>query len=98
MLLNLCLDSGSKVSYITRRYRERYALTPLEISELLADHTPLDTEQVQTMSQKLFGKSVSVALLPHDGFAQCDLILGSGFAGLYSTIQFKDGTVNLWHK
>ncbi|MDP2561290.1 hypothetical protein [Psychrobium sp. 1_MG-2023] len=94
--LNLCLDSGSRDSYITRRYRERYGITPQDLSRLLSKGENDQHQGQYKMPLMVSDKPIEVALLPHDGFMQCDLILGSDFAGLYSAIQFKDKSIRLW--
>ncbi len=93
--LNLCLDTGSPLSYITRRYRERYQLTPRYLASRLEPE-----EEVSAFPRRvllpILGAQRKVRVLPHDGFMQCDIIVGSDLLDLYSAIELGDNTLTLW--
>ena len=76
--LNICLDTGSPLSYITRRYRERYQLTPTYLAARLEPETELG-ELPRRVVLPILGAQRKVRVLPHAGFMQCDLIMGSDF-------------------
>ncbi|MCC5853938.1 MAG: hypothetical protein JJU30_13955, partial [Alkalimonas sp.] len=95
--LNLCLDTGSPLSYITRRYRERYQLTPAYLASQLEPETEAG-ELPRRVVLPILGAQRQVRVLPHDGFMQCDIIVGSDLLELYSAIELGDNTLTLWYE
>ncbi|MDN3651263.1 hypothetical protein QWY77_00500 [Thalassotalea ponticola] len=86
--LNLCFDTGSKRSYITPRYRDRYLLTKTEIVKRL---------QNGKLEITINNKKGRVSVLNHNAFIQCDVIVGSDLVEIYSAVQFTFDEVNLWY-
>ncbi|MGI8560717.1 MAG: hypothetical protein ACR2J7_04640 [Luteimonas sp.] len=93
--LNVCLDTGSPVSYITRRYRERWGLTPEKLVALLEPERPDDT-LLRRIRLPLLGQTALVRALPNSHYPQCDLIMGSDMAGLFSAVQLGGRELRLW--
>lgn len=94
--LNLCLDTGSPLSYITRRYRERYQLTPTYLASRLEPETEV-SELPRRVVLPILGAQRKVRVLPHDGFMQCDIIIGSDLMEQYSAIELGANTLTLWY-
>ncbi|MFN3710135.1 MAG: hypothetical protein ACK4GU_12895 [Alishewanella aestuarii] len=94
--LNICLDTGSPWSYITRRYRERYQLTPTYLAARLEAETELG-ELPRRVVLPILGAQRKVRVLPHAGFMQCDLIMGSDLLEQYSAIELGANTLKLWY-
>lgn len=94
--LNICLDTGSPLSYITRRYRERYQLTPTYLAARLEPETELG-ELPRRVVLPILGAQRKVRVLPHAGFMQCDLIMGSDFLEEYTAIELGTNTLTLWY-
>lgn len=93
--LNLCLDSGSPQTYITRRYKERYQYT----NRFLA--SKLEIGQISSKFQRqliipIFGADRQVRLLPNNDFLHCDLIVGSDLLGMFGAIEIGKNHLRLW--
>jgi len=94
--LNICLDTGSPLSYITRRYRERYQLTPTYLASRLESETEVG-ELPRRVVLPILNAQRKVRVLPHDGFMQCDIIMGSDLLEQYSAIELGTNTLTLWY-
>ncbi len=93
--LNVCLDTGSPVSYITRRYRERWGLSPARLVDMLEPEQAADGH-VRRVQLPLMGRTAAVRVFPGDRYPQCDLIMGSDFAGVFSALELEPRQVRLW--
>lgn len=93
--LNVCLDTGSPVSYITRRYRERWGLTPEKLVAMLEPERPDDTRP-RRIRLPLLGQTALVRALPNNHYPQCDLIMGSDMAGVFSAVELEERELRLW--
>lgn len=95
--LNVCLDTGSPVSYITRRYRERWGLTPEKLVGMLEPERPDDTRP-RRIRLPLLGQTALVRALPNNHYPQCDLIMGADMAGVFSAVELGERELRLWRR
>jgi len=94
--INLCLDTGSKFSYLTERYLKRYQVPPQELLRRRAKHP--DPSNGWLIRWPLLGEERWLKRLPGPGPSQCDVIVGSDLLGLYSAISLEEKQLVLWQK
>ena len=91
MRLNMCLDTGSPKSYITRRYILRKFYT----SGDLVDFSILDQSGRVNYRLPIADKYMTVQVMGAEHFGQCDVIVGADLAGIYKQISIDNHFISI---